>query len=489
MFRKSLTMRAPRKLKTIGSHIALAVALAAGSAVAVTPAYAQSDAPKYSKKFQKPAQTAANAVNAKRTSPEVDAEIQNLVAALNAVNTARTQGGDKAQRDAAVASAQAQVDAVSARLQQMTAAEKQQVIALTESASNADDNFFVGDQMDYLGRFTNDSELRIRGLQAKLQSGVLKPESVGKTWSDLGKLHYDAGRYEEAARAYTSAYENGMADEALFAAEAYFNANQVPQGLNFLKGVINARRAAGQPVSLGWVGTGVNEALDLNDINQIGEWTALYGMVGNSTEAWNAAINLLAGNMDVNLNSQDDLERSLDLYRLMKLTGAMQARNDYIGYLQAAMGRAGIAYPNEVVKIGSEAVAAGVLGNDDERITNARNLLADDQKSLPQLEKEGRAAATGDDAMAAADAYLSYGMNEKAEELYAVAQSKGVADANRLNMRLAIAQVGQQKYADALGNLAKVEGIRKPVASMWSAYIGTLTTPAAAAPAPAPAGV
>ena len=141
-----------------------------------------------------------------------------------------------------------------------------------------------------------------------------------------------------------------------------------------------------------------------------------------------------------------------------------------------------------MVTIGAEAVAAGALGADDERITNARNLLADDKKSLPQLEKEGRAAATGDDAMAAGDAYLSYGMNDKAEEMFAVAQGKGVTDANRLNMRLAIAQVGQNKYSDALANLAKVEGIRKPVASMWSAYIGTLNPPApAAAPVAAPA--
>ena len=75
-------------------------------------------------------------------------------------------------------------------------------------------------------------------------------------------------------------------------------------------------------------------------------------------------------------------------------------------------------------------------------------------------------------AQIAGDTYLSFGQPDKADEMYTLALSKGVVDADkdRLLTRLAIAQIDEAKYADAKATLAKVGGIRVPIAQLWTIY-------------------
>jgi len=75
-------------------------------------------------------------------------------------------------------------------------------------------------------------------------------------------------------------------------------------------------------------------------------------------------------------------------------------------------------------------------------------------------------------ALAAADTFLSYGDAAKADELYTLALSKGGIDADkdRALTRLGMAQVEEGKYADAKATLAKVGGVRVPIAQLWTVY-------------------
>jgi hypothetical protein len=57
--------------------------------------------------------------------------------------------------------------------------------------------------------------------------------------------------------------------------------------------------------------------------------------------------------------------------------------------------------------------------------------------------------------------------------------TKPGVDADRVLTRLGIAQYDLGKYADALGNFAKVGGARKQIARLWSLQATLKSKPAA----------
>ena len=96
MFRVSDPARVSRR-KGFVSGLALALALAAAGGGFAGPAQAQSEKPAYSKEFAKPAQKASEDINTARNKPEVVAEINNLVAASNALSAAKGDAVSAAQ--------------------------------------------------------------------------------------------------------------------------------------------------------------------------------------------------------------------------------------------------------------------------------------------------------------------------------------------------------------------------------------------------------
>jgi hypothetical protein len=101
----------------------------------------------------------------------------------------------------------------------------------------------------------------------------------------------------------------------------------------------------------------------------------------------------------------------------------------------------------------------------------ASSRIAADRASLPSFERDARAgSASAATVIGAADAFLSYGDMVKAESLYTIALNKPGANRDLVLTRLGIAQVDQGKTADALATFAKVQGQRKAIAQLWSAY-------------------
>jgi hypothetical protein len=68
--------------------------------------------------------------------------------------------------------------------------------------------------------------------------------------------------------------------------------------------------------------------------------------------------------------------------------------------------------------------------------------------------------------------------------MYQIALGKPGVDTARILTRLGIAQADTGRYAEAQATFAKVDGVRKPIAALWSAYAASKAK-VAAAPAPA----
>ncbi|MBO9604062.1 MAG: hypothetical protein J7496_16295 [Novosphingobium sp.] len=441
------------------------MALTAAMGFAV-PASAQSEKPQYSKSFVKPAQQASQDVNAARNKPEVVAELNNLVAASNALGAAK---GD------AVAPAQAQFDAVAQRIQGMTSAEYKELQDLAAKAETPDDKYLAGDLMNFLGTFTGNQGLRAQGLQLKLDSGVLKADAVQSSWFELGQLYYTTNQVDKARTAFEGAYKAGKIESALYAADTYYSTNRVAEGLDYLEGLIKARLAAGQTVPLEWYGNGLTKARALGDTSKIGHWAALYAKGGNTPQSWNAATTL------VMQTGKYGPQEQLDAYRLLKRVGALNSVTDYVRYIEAADSRS---MANETLPLLNEAISKGLLAKTaggsvsadlasftTTNLDIATKRAPEDHNSIGAIVADAKKGANGANARDAGDVYQSFGDSTNAEQMFQLALQKGGVDADRVTMRLAIAQADEGKYADARANFAKVQGPRAPLAALWLAYI------------------
>jgi hypothetical protein len=350
-----------------------------------------------------------------------------------------------------------------------------QLAAMESSVKSPLDRLIFGDWERQVGGFVGDSALTAKGLQSMLDSGQLQPNLVTTVSAMLGQMAYTSKNYPTAIKVLSPLMSDPKVDDAVpqMLAESYASSNQPKEGLNALKAAIAARKAANAPVPEEWYSRGNRIAYNAKLPAESTEWALLLVAAYPTPINWLGATQLVR-NSATNFTSQEEL----DISRLMDQTGALKldaklVSREYIAYLQALDPRR---YPGEAVHIAEQGVATGALKADDtfvkDVMTQARPRVAPDKASLPGLAKEAAASPSGKVAAAAGDTFLSYGDPAQADALFTLALSKGGVDADkdRILTRLAIAEIGEGKYADAKANLAKVGGTRVAIAQLWLIY-------------------
>jgi hypothetical protein len=415
-------------IRPAASRLALALALAttaaAGMTAAATPAIAQK------KDKEQPA------AKANYSKPFV-AAYQPLAAALNA-------GGDLTPL-------------------------KAQVAGMVAAASTPDDKFAAGQVTYNIGAKTSDIALQEQGLDMMLDSGRTPAADLARNTFASAQLAYNAKNYAKARTRAQAAIAAGYTGDAeLIIAETYFAENQPQAGVAEIDKAIAKKTAAGQPVPEAWLKRALAQAyqakLDQVSVKYAGQYAQYYP----SQTSWGDAIAIQR-----NLYNFEGQEL-LDLMRLASRTNALRSERDYADYITAADARR---LPGEVDKVIGAGIAAGKLKSNDVFIAEARTIASGrvkaDTADLAGLERDARAGgATAATAMAAGDAFLSYGQPAKAEEFYTIALGKPGVDSARVLTRLGIAQVDQGKTAEAKANFAKVQGPRATIAQLWSIYAG-----------------
>lgn len=385
-----------------------------------------------------------------------------------AVNAART----KAARD----TARTGYDAAVASLGNLLGAEKGQLEQLRAAGTTADDKYVYGQMAFALGKVADDKALQRAGLAASVESGKLTAEQAAEFNFFVGALAYDMRDYAGARAALQAASAAGYTKNDVdgMLAEAYINDGKAAEGLGILEAAVN-KRGASAPED--WLRRGEVVAYQA----KLADKAAFFGskLVAGypTTQNWGLAIAVLR---DLARYPSQDM---IDLLRLMDRTKSYMEARDYIEYIQAADARRS---PGEVMKIINAGLFSGKLTASDISVNEAKTIasgrLAMDKASLAGLERDARASgATAAIVMAAADAYLSYDQSAKAAELYQIALGKPGVDTARALTRLGIAQVDMGQTAAAVATFAKVDGARKPMAALWTAYANSKT--GAAAPA------
>lgn len=443
-------MFSPRRPARLARQLALAVALASGTALLAVPGL--TDAAYAQKKKKGDQAEAGKAVMSKE-----------FVTAYNAVDTAL-----KAP-NANVAALQPQID------------------ALVPLAISGDEQSALGGLLYNAGITANDLKMQLRGMEMLLASGKTAVTDVPKYNFVAFQIANSLNQYEKARGYLQKAIDlnytapNVTATELqLTMAELYFSEDNHVQGLAYLEDAIAARKAQGQPVDPRWYRRGVSVAYTNQVVPQVYDFVQGWVIDNPTPEVWRDAVNLTR-----NLNEFEPAVM-LDLLRLGKKVGTLTEMNDVIAYIETADVRR---LPKEVRDVIETAFATGKIapGADsyvDDQLRQSKTLMAEDKAALPALERDAKApTAQLRTVLAAGDAFLSYSEYAKAVGFYERALTMPGVDRNLALTRLGIAQIGAGDTAGARTTLAQVSGPRSPVAMLWSAYAQTQADAGAGAPA------
>ena len=440
MFRTSLRARRGR----LGSSLAIALAFAGGTAVSMAAA-----APAYAKdKNKDEAKPAA-----------------------------------KTQYSPAFVAAYKPLEALLAKAQDAASAEPGRALVppMLAAATTDDDRYAAGNGMLQLGLKLNDKDMQQQALTLELDSGKVPADKQAQFNYYVGGFAWDKKDYATANKYLTRAYQLGYRENDIdwLVAESYFQQNgQQAQGMAALKQMEQDAEAKGGALSEKSMRSALKAAYDAHDLAQISDWAAALARHYPSPDIWNMTLSVVKDSDDL---SSDEV---VDVFRLMKLNGALKTGRDYIDYINAVDVRR---MSNEGLPVIQEGIAKGLLKATDpfvkESLDVANQRAPQDKAQAAEIENDGRKGATGVPARAAGDNYLSLGNPQKAAEMYQLASQKGGVDASQMQMRLGVAQAEAGNYDAARQQFQQVTGKRQPVAKMWLAYIDAKQSPPPAAPA------
>ena len=418
-----------KSTRRTGSSLALAIALASGSALGLVAF----EAPAYAAKKKKESAPKAN-------------YSKNFANAYQPVN-----------------------DLISGETPDPAAA-KAALPGLLAQVETDDDKRLAGSLMFNIGRANNDVAMQARGIDMMIESGKVSAEDLPQYLVNSGEFARQAGDYEAARARFAQALDAGFTGDLVsVVASTYFNNDQYGEGVKYLRENIDKSVAAGEMPEEIWIDVGFSVAYN-NDLIEDAIALSMQAIeYYPSDKNWANAFAVQRNTLDMS----DDI--TLDLLRLAAAKGALSSDRDYSDYIQAADA---IRLPGEVSRILNEAVSKGILKTSDPFVAEAKSAsearLSADRAELPAYERDARKPGAKPVAVnVAADLLYSYGEPAKAEEIYAIAATLPGLDSNRVMTRMGMAQVAQGKFAEAKETFAKVTGPRAYVARLWSTYADT----------------
>lgn len=359
---------------------------------------------------------------------------------------------------------------------------KAAIPGLIAASETPDDKMATGRLVFAVGQKANDFPLALQGIEMVLGSGKADQTTTGQFAFVGGQIAYNQKDYAKSRALYDQAIKAGYTDNnpELSLADAYFADNKFAEGLKYLSDLVDARKAAGQPVNEAWVKRALAMAYTgkLND--EARRWGIIYARDFPSVTSWGDAVAIA-----VNTGNYQPADM-LDLLRLARTTNTLRTRAMYLEYVDAADPRK---LPSEVNAVLDAGVAAKMIDPSLQLVKDARTTasarIAADKAELPALERDANAgSAKLVTVMAAADTMLSYGKYAEAEKFYEKAATMPGANVPLVLTRQGIAEVNLGKWDEAKASFAKVSGPRKAIADLWALYAaqkeaGTVIAPAA----------
>ena len=339
-----------------------------------------------------------------------------------------------------------------------------QLPAVVAAASKPDEMFAAGNLLLIAGNRGQNPAWQRQGIELQLRSGKVPEESVGQFQWFLGNLAFQAEDYAAARTALLAAEEAGWTqdDPSELIAATYFESGDAQGGIDYIMAKAAERQASGGDVPERLLLQGLASAYRTDSTDAATQISLALVGAHPTAENWKNTLQV------INALYPLEPQEQLDLLRLMRETGAMSNRVEFVRYIEAADPRI---MSNEVVDVLNEGRSMGEFQSGEEYYTEVNNVvqarMASDRREADSIFAEAQADVS--QAVTAGDVLYSLDDFARAEQMYASAAQAGVNTQAALT-RLGIAQVKQGKYAEAQQTLARVTGARSVVAKFWSAY-------------------
>lgn len=344
-------------------------------------------------------------------------------------------------------------------------------LAAAETAATTPDEKFINAQFRYqIATAQKDVAGQAIGIQAMLNSGGAPASVMPQLTLAAGNAAYQKGDYQGALRFLSQAQQagNSSTDVQLLLAETNFKLNQIPAGLASVDRAIATSKAAGTKPPEAWYARAASVAYKGKLMAEASRWTRDQVREYPTAQNWRSALVIYRD------SGQRDGQLNLDLYRLMRITKALDGERDYFEYAALASERG---LPGETKAVIDEGRASGKLPAGSRAIgelaTAASAKTTSDRASLATSERQANGSSTGRIAANTADAYLGYGDYPKAIALYRVALTKSGVDMDAVNTRLGIALARSGDKEGARGAFAAVKGARQEIAQFWLLWLDT----------------
>lgn len=359
---------------------------------------------------------------------------------------------------------------------------KSLIPAMLATVKSDDEKNAAGGMMFNLANDMGDDELQLQGIEMMLESGKLDAATQGQlsfaayqTYRELNDVANARASLESAIAAnymFNATMTDGSTQQfgpdrmRWLISDLYFDQGNYAEGLNYLTGLIEARKAEGGVVPEMWVRQGLAQAYENNLSKEAAKYVAYLVESYPSDVAWGDAVIIT-----LNGNNYENPE-VLDLLRLSRRTGIYNDQRVLSEYVEVLDPRR---YPGEVVAVIDEGFASGAADKTDPYLIETRREAAGrisrDKADLPNLARDARApSADMKTLVVAGDTFLSYDQPAEAEEFYAKALTMAGVDMPMVLTRLGIAQYDQGKYAEAIETFRKVQGARRDLANLWAIH-------------------
>ncbi len=322
---------------------------------------------------------------------------------------------------------------------------------------------------------TKDYENAVKPMEQTIDDGFTDPAQVKNRIRDLGVIYYQMKNYDKAIQYGERAVKGGFADPTThtIVTQAYYLKGDYRNAMRFTNNYIDEEIKNGETPKEQQLQIVLNSCIKLND--QSCTTRALERIVTYypKPEYWQDLVDTMYQSKQAENNDVD----TLDIYRLANDVGAMKRPQEYLEMAQLAFEQG---TPGEAQQVLEKAFGQNMFTDPHMReraqrlLTKAKKDSATDEASLPKLQQDASAAATGDKDVALGAAYLSYQKYDQAVTALQEGIAKGgLKNPAQAQLLLGIAQLKAGNKDAAAKTFHSVKGgdpVLERLANLWSVH-------------------
>ena len=338
------------------------------------------------------------------------------------------------------------------------------VAAANAVATTKEDKYLVGQLQLKAALAAKDNAATASAIDTVVGSGYLPAAKNAELYMSLGSSLYNSKQYPQAQVAFqkAAALDPANSEAPSLLGEALLAQGQKAEAAAAFQRAIRASAAGGQKPNEQLLKRAVGVAYDANSpaaVDLSRQWVTAYP----GPDSWRNSIAIYR-----NLN-HPDIEGTLDLLRLMQVTGAMTQSEDYTLFARAAAEQNNY---NEAQAVLDAGVAAKLVNPASADVKDlVVGLKAKPKATAADLASATKSAVNGTALLRIGDRYYAMGDYAKAVELYRMAMGKPGVDTAVANLHIgmALARAGDKAGATTAPNA--VTGPRADIAKYWLTYV------------------